>query len=307
MKILKAGCVILSQQKPIKIALVYRKKQQDFSFPKGHLEMGEDLTACAVREAKEETGLDVKILKKLPSLSYSTPKESNVEVVFFLAKAIQDNADISEDCSELKWINIGEIKKVLSYHNLKKYWDEICPIINRCSWVNMDNPAYIAYHDDEWGVPVHDDTLLFEMLVLESFVAGLSWECVLNKREEFRKAFDNFDVKKVAKYDEAKVAELLGNVGIIRHRAKIESAINNAATFMKVQQEFGSFDAYLWQWVDGKPIVGDGSWVARTPLSDAVAKDLKRRGFKFMGSTTVYAYLQAVGVVNDHAPECFCR
>lgn len=177
----------------------------------------------------------------------------------------------------------------------------------RCSWVNMKNPLYVAYHDNEWGVPVHDDRLLFEMLVLESFVAGLSWECVLNKREAFRAAFDNFDVAVVAKYDEAKVAELLGNAGIIRHRAKIASAINNAVLFMKAQQEFGSFDAYLWQWVNGKVVMGDGTWVARTPLSDAIAKDLKRRGFKFMGSTTVYAYLQAVGVVNDHAVECFWR
>lgn len=179
--------------------------------------------------------------------------------------------------------------------------------MNRCSWVNISNPAYVAYHDDEWGVPVHDDRLLFEMLVLESFVAGLSWECVLNKRAAFRVAFDNFDVAKVAKYDAAKVEELLKNAGIIRHRAKIESAINNATEFMKIQSEFGSFDAYLWQWVDGKLVVGDGTVIPRTSLSDAISKDLKARGFKFMGSTTVYAYLQAVGVVNDHATDCFCR
>lgn len=179
--------------------------------------------------------------------------------------------------------------------------------MNRCSWANMNNPLYVAYHDDEWGVPVHDDSLLFEMLVLESFVAGLSWECVLNKRAAFRVAFDNFDIKAVAKYDAEKVSELLQNAGIIRHRAKIESAINNATEFMKIQSEFDSFDAYLWQWVDGKPIIGDGTIIPRTPLSDAISKDLKARGFKFMGSTTVYAYLQAVGVVNDHATDCFCR
>lgn len=177
----------------------------------------------------------------------------------------------------------------------------------RCSWVNMGNPAYIMYHDEEWGVPVHDDRLLFEMLVLESFVAGLSWECVLNKREAFRMAFDHFDIAKVAKYDAAKVAELLANAGIIRHRSKIESAINNATAFMKIQREFGSFDTYLWGHVHFKPIQGDGVPIARTPLSDTISKDLKCRGFKFMGSTTVYAYLQAVGVVNDHLPECFCR
>lgn len=179
--------------------------------------------------------------------------------------------------------------------------------MNRCSWVNMDKPAYVAYHDDEWGKPVHDDRLLFEMLVLESFVAGLSWECVLNKRAAFRVVFDNFDVKAVAKYDAAKVEELLQNAGIIRHRAKIESTITNAMMFMKIQQEFGSFDVYLWQWVDDKPIIGDGTVIPRTSLSDAISKDLKARGFKFMGSTTVYAYLQAVGVVNDHATDCFCR
>lgn len=178
---------------------------------------------------------------------------------------------------------------------------------SRCSWVNMGNPVYIAYHDDEWGVPVHDDRLLFEMLVLESFVAGLSWECVLNKRAAFRAAFDNFDVKAVAKYDSTKVAELLQNTGIIRHKAKIESAINNAAMFMKIQQEFGSFDTYLWRWVDGKPVIGDGMLITHTPLSGTIAKELKSRGFKFLGSTTIYAYLQAVGVVNDHALDCFCR
>lgn len=180
-------------------------------------------------------------------------------------------------------------------------------IKSRCFWANMKNPLYIAYHDDEWGVPVHDDRLLFEMLVLESFVAGLSWECVLNKRAAFRTAFDNFDVETVAQYDTPKVEELLKNAGIIRHRAKIESAINNAAAFMKIQRELGSFDAYLWRHVDGKPIIGDGTIIPRTPLSDAIAKDLKCRGFKFMGSTTVYAYLQAIGVVNDHALDCFCR
>lgn len=178
---------------------------------------------------------------------------------------------------------------------------------SRCSWVNMNNPTYIAYHDDEWGVPVHTDRLLFEMLVLESFVAGLSWECVLNKRKAFRTAFDNFDIEKISKYDTKKVEELLQNVGIIRHRAKIEAAINNASAFIKIQQEFNSFDAYLWQWVKGTPVISDGSIIARTPLSDAIAKDLKNRGFKFMGSTTVYAYLQAVGVTNDHAPDCFCK
>lgn len=179
----------------------------------------------------------------------------------------------------------------------------------RCNWVSNDE-LYIKYHDEEWGKPVYDDKVLFEFLVLESFQAGLSWITILKKRENFRKAFDNFNHKKIVKYDDAKIEELLQNEGIIRHRGKIEATINNARVFQEIQKEFGSFSDYLWNYVNNKPIdnklksIKDA--VAKTEISDALAKDLKKRGFKFMGSTTVYAFMQAVGMVNDHITSCFC-
>lgn len=179
----------------------------------------------------------------------------------------------------------------------------------RCNWVSNDE-LYIKYHDEEWGKPVYDDKVLFEFLVLESFQAGLSWITILKKRENFRKAFDNFNDKKIVKYSDAKIEELMQNEGIIRHRGKIEATINNARVFQEIQKEFGSFSVYLWNYVNGKPIdnklknIKDA--VAKTEISDALAKDLKKRGFKFMGSTTVYAFMQAVGMVNDHVISCFC-
>jgi DNA-3-methyladenine glycosylase I len=167
----------------------------------------------------------------------------------------------------------------------------------------------IRYHDEEWGVPVHDDRILFESLILDGAQAGLSWETVLRKRENYRTAFDGFDVESVARYDERKVEELLGNPGIIRNRLKVTSAVHNAKAFIAVQEEFGSFDSYIWQFVDGKPKVNswrsDGEIPARTPESDAMSKDLKRRGFKFAGSTICYAFMQAAGMVNDHVVGCF--
>lgn len=173
----------------------------------------------------------------------------------------------------------------------------------RCPWANPKNPAYIHYHDCEWGVPVHDDHVLFEMLILEGFQAGLSWECVLNKREGFRRAFDNFDLDKVAGYGEDKLEELAQDEGIVRNRLKIRSAVTNARVFRDIQAQFGSFDRYLWQWSEGKVVYETG--LATSPLSDAISKDLKKRGMKFVGSTIIYAYLQAVGVINSHEPECF--
>lgn len=178
----------------------------------------------------------------------------------------------------------------------------------RCAWANSD-PLYIAYHDTEWGVPLHDDRRLFEFLVLEGMQAGLSWLTILKKRDNFRKAFDNFHVRKVARYDEGKIQELLSNPGIIRNRQKIEAAINNAKAFLVIQKEFGSFDAYIWQFVGGQP--KQNAWKtlkelpARTPESDALSKDLIKRGFKFVGSTICYAHMQATGMVNDHVVECF--
>jgi DNA-3-methyladenine glycosylase I len=177
----------------------------------------------------------------------------------------------------------------------------------RCHWAK--SPLMIAYHDKEWGRPVHDDRRLFEFLILEGAQAGLSWETILNKRANYRQAFDRFDARKIARYDGRKVRELLANPGIIRNRLKIRSAISNAQAFMAVQKEFGSFDRYIWQFVGGKP--KKNNWTgsqhppATTPESDAMSKDLKRRGFRFVGSTICYAFMQAVGMVNDHARDCF--
>jgi len=178
----------------------------------------------------------------------------------------------------------------------------------RCGWVN-DDPLVIEYHDKEWGVPVHDVLLLFEFLVLEGMQAGLSWTTVLKKRENYREAFDHFDPRKIAWYDEARIEELLNNSGIIRNRLKIEATIANAKAFLRVQSEFGTFDGYIWQFVGGGPV--RNRWAeaeeipAKTPDSDLMAKDLKRRGFKFVGPTICYAFMQAVGMVNDHTTDCF--
>lgn len=180
----------------------------------------------------------------------------------------------------------------------------------RCGWVPAGDKRYADYHDNEWGKPVFDDHILFEFLVLESFQAGLSWNTILKKRENFRLAFDGFNYEKIAKYDDKKIAELIQNEGIIRHRGKIEATINNAQRFMEIQQEFGSFSAFLWRYTDNLPIKNEWKTLAevpaKTPLSDQISKDLKKRGFKFLGSTTMYAYMQAVGLVNDHLQDCFC-
>lgn len=177
----------------------------------------------------------------------------------------------------------------------------------RCTWAKKD--LAIRYHDEEWGVPIHDDQKLFELLILEGAQAGLSWDTVLAKRENYRKAFDGFDPHIVAAYDDKKRAELLANPGIIRNRLKVASATRNAIAFLKVQKEFGSFDAYVWSFVDGKPIVNHCTSIADIPasteLSDTISKDLKKRGFNFVGSTIIYAYLQSAGLVNDHVTNCF--
>ena len=175
----------------------------------------------------------------------------------------------------------------------------------RCSWANPKNPLYVRYHDEEWGVPVHDDHKLFEMLILESFQAGLSWECILNKREAFRQAFDGFDLDRVCGYGEEKLEWLQQNSGIVRNRLKIRAAVNNARIFRTIQREWGSFDCYLWHWTEGKIIYETGK--VSSELSDAVSKDLKRRGMKFVGTVILYSYLQAVGVINSHEKNCFCR
>ncbi len=183
--------------------------------------------------------------------------------------------------------------------------------IHRCPWVDLGKPDYVAYHDDEWGVPVHDDRVLFEFLTLEAAQAGLSWYTVLRKRAAYREAFADFDPDRVARYDAASVQALLGNPGIIRNRAKIEAAIHNARRFLEVQAELGSFDAYVWRFVDGRPRVNTlrtlADYPATSPESDALSKDLRQRGFKFVGSTICYAHMQATGMVNDHTLDCFRR
>ncbi|MDI1240894.1 MAG: DNA-3-methyladenine glycosylase I [bacterium] len=179
--------------------------------------------------------------------------------------------------------------------------------MKRCGWARND--LAIHYHDTEWGVPLHDDRGLFEFLILEGAQAGLSWDTILAKRENYRKAFDNFDAAKVARYSEAKCAKLLENPGIIRNRLKVASAIGNAKAFLNVQKEFGSFDAYIWSFVGGKPIDGKrkemGDIPAKTEISDTLSKELKKRGFNFVGSTIMYAFMQATGMANDHAASCF--
>lgn len=175
----------------------------------------------------------------------------------------------------------------------------------RCKWVNEKNEVYIKYHDEEWGVPSFDDSYLFEMLVLESFQAGLSWECILNKRENFRKAFDGFDYTKIAKYTDKKIEELRQNSGIVRNRLKINATINNAKIFMEIQKEFGSFSNYIWSFTDGKVVKNiDDNFKTTSPLSDEISKDLIKRKMKFVGSTIIYSYLQAIGMINDHEINC---
>jgi DNA-3-methyladenine glycosylase I len=173
----------------------------------------------------------------------------------------------------------------------------------RCGWANPKNERYIRYHDEEWGVPVYDDSKLFEMLLLECFQAGLSWECVLNKREAFREAFDNFDPDKICSYDEAKLETLKSNPGIIRNSLKIQAAVTNARVFRQIRRECGTFSNYLWGWTGGKVIYERGK--TGSPLSDAVSKDLKKRGMKFVGTTIIYSYLQAVGLIYSHDENCF--
>ena len=174
--------------------------------------------------------------------------------------------------------------------------------MNRCSWVNLKNPLYVKYHDEEWGQPVYEDDKLFEMLLLESFQAGLSWECILNKRESFQKAFDNFDYKKISNYDEKKIKELSQNPSIIRNKRKIIATIKNAKIFMDIQKEYKTFSKYLWRFTNNQIIYEYDKTTSL--LSDEISKDLYKRGMRFVGSTIIYSYLQAIGIINSHQPEC---
>ena len=175
--------------------------------------------------------------------------------------------------------------------------------MQRCKWCNLDNPLYVKYHDEEWGEPTYDDKELFELLILESFQAGLSWECVLNKRENFRHAYDNFDIDKIINYDETKINELKQNPGIIRNKLKIKASINNAKIFKQIKKEYGSFSKYIWGFTNGKIIYEVGK--TSSELSDKISKDLKKKGMTFVGTTIIYAYLQAIGIVNSHDENCF--
>lgn len=180
--------------------------------------------------------------------------------------------------------------------------------MKRCFWVDEKSEIYVKYHDEEWGVPKYDDRELFELFVLEGFQAGLSWLTILKRRENFRKAFDNFDVVKVSRYDEDKITELYNNEKIIRNKSKIVSAVNNAKIFIEIQKEFGSFSNYIWHFTGNKVIVNNSGKVpVSTELSDRISKDLKKRGMKYAGTIIIYSYLQAIGVVNDHDLDCFCR
>ena len=173
----------------------------------------------------------------------------------------------------------------------------------RCKWCNLNNPLYVKYHDEEWCVPTYDDKILFEFIILEAFQAGLSWETILNKRENFRVAFDNFDPLVIKEYDENKISELMNNKGIIRNRRKIDAAIVNARVFLEIQVEWGTFSKYIWHFTEGKIIYETGK--ASSELSDQISKDLKKRGMKFVGTTIVYAYLQSIGIIYSHDEECF--
>lgn len=175
---------------------------------------------------------------------------------------------------------------------------------NRCAWANPNNPEYVKYHDTEWGRAVHDDARLFEMLLLESFQAGLSWECILNKRENFRRAFDGFDAHRIAEYTDADARRLMADAGIIRNRLKIRAAIKNARVFLEIVREFGSFDAYIWRAAGGAVICEAGC--THSEISDAISHDLRRRGMRFVGTTIIYAYLQAIGIINGHSADCWC-
>ncbi len=181
---------------------------------------------------------------------------------------------------------------------------------NRCPWAGTEQ-IYIDYHDKEWGVPLHDDRRLFEMLILEGMQAGLSWITVLKKREDFRRAFDNFNAEKIARYTDKKIEQLMQNEKIIRNRRKITATVNNAKAFLEIQKEFGSFDKFIWSYVDGKPIVNRFETMsnvpANTPLSDKISRDLKKRGFNFVGTTIIYSFMQAVGMVDDHLTSCPCH
>lgn len=201
------------------------------------------------------------------------------------------------------------MKQIIFICPLEKTQIQMTDGKTRCEWVPISDPLYLKYHDEEWGTPLHDDRKLFELLILEGAQAGLSWKTILNKRENFREAFDGFDPEKVALYDDGKIAELLSNKGIIRNRLKINAAIANAKAFLEARDDYGSFDAFIWKFVDIEPVINTWNKIedvpAKTGVSDMMSKELRKRGFKFAGSTICYSFMQATGMVNDHVVSCF--
>ena len=256
----------------------------------------------------EGTKFEIKVwneLKKIPyeiAISYSDIAKKLNTHPRAIAKAISHNPiPIIIPCHRV----ISKDKKLTGYSggiDKKEKLLKLENYKNRCSWCNLNNPLYIKYHDEEWGVPTHDDKKLFELLILESFQAGLSWECILNKRESFRSAFDNFNYQKISNYNDKKIEELMNNKNIVRNRRKIIATINNAKIFIKIQQEYQSFSNYLWSFTKNEIIYETGK--TKSTLSDKISKDLQKKGMKFVGTTIIYSYLQAIGIINSHEKEC---
>ena len=257
----------------------------------------------------EGTKFEIKVwneLKKIPyeiAISYSDIAKKLNTHPRAIAKAISHNPiPIIIPCHRV----ISKDKKLTGYSggiDKKEKLLKLENYKNRCSWCNLNNPLYIKYHDEEWGVPTHDDKKLFELLILESFQAGLSWECILNKRENFRKAFDNFDIDKIIKYDENKIKKLKDNKGIIRNELKIKATIKNAKIFKEIQKEYGTFDKYIWHFTDYKVI--HEKHRTSSKLSDKISNNLNKKGMSFVGTTIIYAYLEAIGLLNTHEKSCF--
>ncbi len=281
-----------------------------WEFVGGKVEEGESFESALVRECREELDITVEVGEIFTEVTHEYP-DITVHLTLFNAKVKSGTPALIEH-NDMRWITPSMIDdfefcpadeiflKRLKELKLSKAGSDI----KRCSWVNLKNPIYIDYHDNEWGVVEHRDDKLYELLILESFQAGLSWECILNKRENFRQAFDGFDIEKVISYGEDKISELMENKGIIRNRRKIEAAVSNSRAFKRIQAEFGSFDSYIWSFSGGKTVIEDYTLRTTSQLSDEISADLKARGMSFVGSTIIYSYLQSMGIINGHGKEC---
>ncbi len=281
-----------------------------WEFVGGKVEEGETFESALVRECREELEIIIEVGDVFAEVTHEYP-DITVHLTLFNAKVKSGTPALIEH-NDMRWITPSMIDdfefcpadeiflKRLKELKLSKAGSDI----KRCSWVNLKNPIYIDYHDHEWGAVEHRDERLYELLILESFQAGLSWECILNKRESFRIAFDGFDVDKVSLYGEDKISELMENKAIIRNRRKIEAAISNSRIFKEIQAEFGSFDAFIWSLSDGETVIEDYRSRTTSPLSDKVSAELRARGMRYVGSTVIYSYLQSIGVINGHGEEC---